>query len=265
MLLSKQMMRKFENYHFYKICIDLYFSGFSRKKINGAALFWSNEIKDIWSNFALIDTKNADSVVKAVVSFYKRIDRKPVVFITPLSKPKNLDKTLIKNGFRKESEDSLMFYIGSKKIAIPDKLVIKRVINKKDLRVFIKVFQEAYGGKGKDEPYGKLGSGYGKAFMKRFNKKMGVSYFIAFVDNKPVGIGTLICSGKFGYVCNIGTLPSYRKQGIGAAITLNCVKNALRTKRKFIYLSTEANTYNENFYNKIGFSTKIKWQGYCLV
>ena len=54
------------------------------------------------------------------------------------------------------------------------------------------------------------------------------------------------------------------KKGVGSALTINCVYDAFDKGVKFIFLQTEKGSYNEKYYNKLGFNTKFVGKGFVL-
>jgi ribosomal protein S18 acetylase RimI-like enzyme len=133
------------------------------------------------------------------------------------------------------------------------------------MKIFVNVFHKAYGGADQNEPYGNLPKGYSKCVEKAFmkNRRNPINY-IGFLNDKPVGIGSMIRSGRFAGIYNIGVIPCARKNGIGSLMTLNAVNNAIKHKANIIFLQTVADSYNEKLYKRIGFKTEFVGESFVL-
>ena len=267
-VLTNKILEETENYHC-KIQLGCYFS--SSKKIQGALLLWNDKIKDSYWNYATkinVDEKSSQGLIKKIIAFYKTKNRQPAIYFTPFTKPKNLPKLAEKFGFKLEFKDVWMFYEKTEsKIAIPQNFAIKRIKTKEEMKTFVDVFSQAYSGTTPEEPYGVLPKEYGECLLSSFRKPQKdkkVIHYLGILDNKPVGVATLIYSGRFGCIYNVGTVPSQRKKGIGSALTLNAVADSIRNKAEIIFLQTEQETFNEKYYKWLGFSPKFIGEGFVL-
>lgn len=159
-----------------------------------------------------------------------------------------------------------MFYKGNKpKVAMPENFTIKKVKTKEEMKTFVKIFNQTYGGATPKEPYGTLPPEYSEALFESFEQKQGsktVIHYFGLLDNEPISITTLIHICDYGCIYNVGTVPAKRTKGIGSALTLNCVSEAMKDGVKIIFLQTEKGSYNERFFSKLGFSPKFVGEGF---
>ena len=265
--ITDQILQEAENQH-YKFQIGCYFSG--SKKIQGALLLWSNKIKDFYWNYATkinIDESILQKLVKNIIDFYKSKNRQPAIYFTPFTTPKNLPALIRKFGFQSKYQDTWMFYEKAEpKVAMPEKFVIKQVETKEEMKVFVDIFNQCYGGATPEEPYGALPKEYGECLVDSFTQQRGkkIIHYLGLFDKKPVGIATLIFSGDYGCIYNVGTIPNHRKKGIGSALTLNAVTDSIKNSAKIVFLQTEQGSFNERYFTSLGFSTKFVGEGFVL-
>lgn len=241
---------------------ECYFTG--SKKLQDMLLLFNNRIRDYYWNYATkldIDKRSLREGIQRIVDFYKSIDRQPAIYITPFSRPKNLPEFIKTLGFQSKYRDAWMFYDNSSpKIKLPEGFTIRPVESKEEMKVFVEIFNQSYSGATPEEPYGALPKEYGECLFDSFKnsgKDKNVVNCLGFFKGNPVGIATLIYSGKFGVIYNVGTVPQLRKKGIGAALTLNAVSTSIKNDAKIVFLQTEEGSYNEAYYKKLGFSTRF--------
>jgi GNAT superfamily N-acetyltransferase len=242
--------------------LKIFFTG--SKKVSGATLFWSDKIVDyFWSYASLINTKEPEELIKEVIDFYKLKHRKPTVYVTPWTKPANLKEILQKQGFKLAYTDVWMVLQSINiDVELPSNFEIKEVTTKKDMQTFVEIFHKAYGGATPEEPYGALPKEYGESFLASFGNKPW-AHFIGYFNGKPAATASLALGNKFAGIYSIGTVPEFRKKGLGAAITKFLAKLALDKNCK-VFLATEKGSYNEKFYNKLGFKTEFTGEGFVL-
>jgi len=251
----------------YDLQQGMYFSG--RKKIAGATLLWSNKVKDSYWNFATqidVSVEKVQDLIKKVVQFYRTKNRHPTIYVTPFTNPKNLPELLGKHGFTSQLKDAWMFYKGdAPKIAMPRGLTIKRVESQTDMKTFLGVFNNAYGGATSEDPYGAIPPEYNETLATSFKENdKRIFHYLGLLNGEPVSIATLIRDEKYAGIYNVGTVANKRKLGLGTALTMYCAAEAIKNGIETVFLQTEKGTYNEKYYNKLGFSTKFIGEGFVL-
>lgn len=268
MNISPDIANAIEKAH-YRNQQGMYFSEI--EVIDGAVLLYSDIIEDFFWNYAAqINTtrERVEELIQKIITFYRNKERQPSIYLTPFAQPPDILKHLENHGFKIELKDAWMVY-DKKTLCIkkPKNLIIEEVRDIEDMEIFIKVFYEAYGGASEDEPYGKLPPTYGEALrssFKNLSKKSIITHYLGFIDKKPVGIGTLISSDEFRGIYNVGTSSNYRRMGIGSVISLKALEASKIKGNTTTYLMTEEGSYVEEFYKKLGFSTKFIGEGYVL-
>ncbi len=266
-VLTNEILEKAENEH-YKFQTGFYFSG--SEEVQGALLLWS-KIKDFYWNYATkinIDEKYPEDLINKIIDFYKTKNRQPAIYFTPFTKTRNLPDIIGKFGFKLKYKDAWMFYEGAEpKFEMPENFTIKPAETSEERKIFIDIFKQSYGGATPDEPYGALPKEYSECIFESFLKSQkgkNIIHYLGILGDKPVSIATLIYSGEFGCIFNVGTIPNYRKKGIGKAMTLNAVADSIKNRAKIVFLQTEQGSFNEKYYTKLGFSTKFIGEGFVL-
>ena len=196
-----------------------------------------------------------------MISFnvFKEKDRTPAVCVTPFTRPKDLSSLLKASGFRLQEKEAWMFYEKPDNIPeIPESVRITPVETEEDRKNYITIFKKAYGGATPDEPYGELPPEYCELIIDSFKKesyKAKVLNLIAFHNNRPAGIASILFSDKYAYIYSIGVAPEMRRKGISSALAGFCISKAQEKKIENIFLITEHKSTNEKIYEKLGFST----------
>ncbi len=268
--ITDRQLRAAENAQ-YRMQLGIYFSKI--EKIDGATILFSDTIEDVfWNYAATVNAKeeNLEGLVERVVEFYRSRNRQPCIYVTPFSRPQSLSAYLRDRSFQVVFRDAWMFHEGktSQTIIQPTDLRIKEVSSKADMGSFVKVFNQAYGGTpSENEPYGGLAAYYGEALLASFSEVQRgkrVWHYLATIGDHVVGIASLISSRGYAGIYNVGTLPEYRRKGIGALLSLRAVEDSEKQGNKVLFLQTEGGSYVERFYEKLGFSTKFVGEGYEL-
>lgn len=263
---TNEILEEAENMN-YKFQTGCYFSG--TKKIQGTLLSWSDKIKDPdWNHATNIDVDEAsvEELIEQIITFYKKKDRLPAIYFTPFTKPNNLNQTISKLGFKSSYKDVWMFYEKDEpKVTMPENFIIKPVETEEEMKTFVDIFHQAYGGATPEEPYGDLPKEYGESLFDSFTnpqKDKTTIHYLGILDKKPIGIATLIYSGNFGCFYNLGSIPNQRKKGIGKALTFNAISDSIKNNAKIVFLQTEQGSFNEKYFTGLSFSTKFVGEGF---
>lgn len=207
-------------------------------------------------NYALTNQVLNQEELTEIEEKMKVLKRKPAVYFENKKELEPLVKMLLANNFKKDYEDSWMFYRGGE--VNSDRFnAVKKVENEEDLEVFLKTFDKCYQEDDSQNPYGGLGD-YLKVAKEAWKNHHGINrveYFIGFKENLPVAVATLNNYEKIGYISNVGSIKEVRGEGFGKLITLYCVKASQEHGNITHCLATEEGTYPNEFYKRIGFET----------
>ena len=239
---------------------NIFFTGM--KKTENAKFLWNDRIRDLYWNYASqvdVHESEAKRFIREVIAFFKEKGRIPAVCVTPFTRPKGLPSLLKGSGFKVQEKEAWMFYEKQdSKQDMPENIRITSVRTKEDEKNYINLFRKAYGGATPDEPYGELPQEYCELIIDSFKNKNShntVLNLVAYHDNKPAGIASVIFSDDFAYIYSIGVIPEKRKKGISSALARYCISKAQKKNIENIFLITEHESTNEKIYEKLGFST----------
>lgn len=209
---------------------------------------------------------NASETLKDINARFSKLDRNPVISISPFTRPERLSELLESDGFEMQYKDVWMFYHGKGvRQALDASVSIKTVDDQKSLDVFIDTFNRSYSGTDPDEPYGEAPAEWGETFYTGFGlERPGrhVRFYILYFDKSPASV--LLTSSMEGYggIYGVGTVPEMRGKGLGTSLTLYGVHKLLDHGAKHVFLQTEKDTYNEKLYKKMGFKTEWESQSW---
>src|SRR3989344_901218 len=212
--------------------------------------------KSVYWNNALVNRVLTERELKEIEGNFRKLKRETIIYFERSVSNEKLQKILFRRGYRQAYEDSWQFW-GGVTVDETHFKSIRKVKTKEDLGVFLKTFDACYQ---KDDPqnvYGELGD-YLKAAEKSWHNHLAsdlLEYFVVFKEKEPVAVSTLSSYDGLGYISNVGSLLSVRGKGYGKAATLYCVKTSLRRGNTVHCLATEAGSYPNAFYQRIGFYT----------
>ena len=194
-----------------------------------------------------------------MIDFFKKKDRIPAVCVTPFTRPKGLPSLLKDSGFKVQEKEAWMFYKKQDNMQdMPENIRIILVETEEDEKNYISIFRKAYGGATPDEPYGELPPEYCELIIDSFRKESGsnkVLNLVAYPDDKPAGIASVLFSDNYAYIYSIAVVPEKRRKGISSALARYCISKAQKKNIENIFLITEHESTNEKIYEKLGFST----------
>ena len=196
----------------------------------------------------------------------KLLNRKPAVYLENKENLQPLVNFLKEKGYKFNFEDSWMFHSGAS-IDTSRFDQIKKVTNESELKVFLKTFGACYQ---KDDPqnaYGELGAylNVTEKIWHHHHQTNRLEYFIVYNNNKPVAVSSLTNYKEIGYISNVGSLREVRGQGLGKIASLYCVEQSKKNGNTEHCLATEEGTYANEFYKRIGFSTRFTAVGYVKI
>ncbi len=173
--------------------------------------------------------------------------------VTPLTRPRSFSSTLKAAGFKAEDAQSVMVLKDpATKSELTPNLVIKQVATAKDIDVFDRLMFAIFG----------MPNEWKDSFdeFTRESIQSGWMFYLGYVGETPVGTCALFSSGSVGGIFNVGTLAEYRKQGIGAALTLHALTDSVAAGNLVHTLQAETGGNAERLYEKLGFRADHKIQ-----
>jgi len=216
---------------------------------SGTSSFWNN---------ALVVTVLSQDQIHSVANKLQELQRNPAFYFEDCTELKPFADTLLADGYKQESEDSLMFHSGED-IDTSRFDSVKKVDTTEELEVFLETFDNCYRKDDPLNPYGELGEYLisTRSAWEKHHETNRIEYFIVYDDAEPVAVATLTNHNGLGYISNVGSLMSVRGKGFGKLATLYCVWHSRNNGNTNHFLATEAGTNPNSFYSAIGFETRF--------
>lgn len=250
-----------ENFHFH--CQQtMYFS--SIKSFDGGMALLSDTITDTNWNFITRIFCNTEEELLQIVNCGENIlaqyDRKLSMLLTPSCQisdkvvefiNKNYNKGLVLAWMVKEDLSN------NKEPVFPRGFKIRIIDKENDRELFIRTFLESKQTFRAGEPFGKLPDYYGTALRNSFERSSvyDIDYYMAFLDNQPVGIGTLHSNGPLAAVYGVGMFSTLRGKGFGTLFMNKMMLDIYKKGVKKMFLMTAKDSYVEKWYEALGYRT----------
>ena len=139
---------------------------------------------------------------------------------------------------------------GHDEVAINFDIMIERVTTVPGLTAFCTILNGVF-----DFPLKELI----KFFPARHFEEKRIQHYLAFVNDQPVGSGTLICADGVASIWNVCTLDSFRQQGVATALVHRMLVDAGERGADLIMLFSTAHAFR--LFSKFGFDiyTQRQW------
>ena len=167
--------------------------------------------------------------------------------VGPSSRPPNIDTFLQERGlFHHETEPGMALDLYRYNEAIPAAtgVTIHPVTTAELLQQWIRIWE--FGSS--EEMIDLWFTLYSAIFQDKVSR---LHLYLGFVDGKPVATSGIFFAGGVASIGPIGTLPSYRGQGIGGTMTLAALREARAEGYRVAVLT--ASSMGINIYRRIGF------------
>ncbi len=211
-----------------------------------------------FANYALVNRKLTSKEIQNIESEFAKIERRPCIYF--VNDPQlEMFENIITYGYEKKWEDSWMFY-EDKPVDLHSQVKkIKEINTPEMLELFLNTFDSCYQKDDPQNPYGEVKDyiiNCRKAWLK-FWGTTRLKYFLVYEDNVPVATSILDSFEGMGYISGVGSLVRARGKGYGKLATLYAVDQSIRLKNTEHVLATEEGTYPNEFYKRIGFTTRF--------
>jgi len=226
-------------------------------------LAWHNRAVDAYSNLASqlnIPSGEVFSTLEEITGFFTEHRRKTTMYLTPFSTPAKLSDVLQLQGFALAYQEAWMYYRSlCVSPRLPPRVTVDTVTDQETMRFFVEVFNGAYSGLDPREPYGQAPPEWGETLYSSFNLQMTgrrVEYYMLREDGIPAAVLLTSEIEEYAGIYSVGTVPEMRGKGYGSLITLYALAELQRRGAKVVFLQTEKDSYNQEFYQKLGFLTE---------
>jgi len=230
---------------------------FSEKQNILSGLFCTSSWIDdyYWNTFCSFKESNPQKVYEVVSENFKKKNRSPAFYIDVTCTPKSMMDFLLNKGFSYEKEIWMVFDRDPLIQDVPNLNIIP--VNETDKEEFLKIFSISFGGESTTaDGYGDIPPTYLSSLKDSLsgNAINGVehNHFIAKLNDKTVGCGSIHVGNKYAGLYNVGTLPDYRGKGIGSAISVKAFKTAEEKNIKKVFFQTQPGGSVQKFYEGLG-------------
>lgn len=197
----------------------------------------------------------ASNDIEQIISRIKELNIPVLWFVTPMSRPKNLQNLLKGYGFTYQNDWKAMA-IDLKTVPedfnIPEGMEIKEVLNLEELKTWTDVLVKSF-------EFPEIAVYYKKYFINSGTQNLNFHYYIGLFNGKPAASAVLFNGEGAAGIFYIGTIPNVRRKGIAKTMVYHLLSEA---KNKGYNISIlQASEMGYPLYEKIGFkkyyTTKI--------
>ena len=236
----------------------------NKKETENYVLCTSKTMDDYFWNIVYFKNKINDEIIKETENEFKSINRTPSIYISRDDENYIDNKnSLISKGYKLNNTDVYMKLEEDKEIEINKS--IKIVENETEYNDFMKVLASAYNDtlENSDENVyaDAVTDCYYKAVKNTINSKEHI-HIIVYDKNIPVSVATLSYVDGVGGINNVGTAQGYWNKGYGKQLIKFLINKFYELGGKILILSTEYQSKNQLFYERLGFKEKYVMEQY---
>ncbi|MBU3957365.1 GNAT family N-acetyltransferase [Patescibacteria group bacterium] len=229
-------------------------------KLKGAWLLLNDTLPETFCNLAVAirtTQRDAPHLLSLVDKYFEGKPTKVAFQVTPATTPKNFAELLFAYGFKKAYSESWMVH--NKKITHPrvKEVEMIKVQTAAQMRKFIELFNSFGGNLPKSKRMNKFYEGVLWNSFKKRQSQIEVRHYLAILNQKPVGFGSLVVAKNYISIYNIGVLKQVRNRGIGKVLVNKLITDAKKLKGKGIFLQTTAGSLAQKFFKKMGFDIRF--------
>jgi len=250
-MVNFEFLRKYQ-----KLQYTIMFDRFT--ELDFAIVAFCDEDKSPFWNYTLTDHVLSEKELLKIEEIMVSSNRKSAVYFENKQELQSLKELLETEGYKKEYEDSWMFWAGGELDSSRFSLV-KKVTNSEELKLFLETFNNCYQKNDPQNVYGELGDylKVSEKVWKKHSRRNRLEYFMIYKGDKPVAVSTLTNHDGIGYISNVGSLREVRGEGFGKIASLYPVSQSIKNGNLEHCLATEEGTYPNEFYKRIGFETRF--------
>ena len=216
---------------------------------------WQSRV--FMANFNELDA--SENILK-IISRLKKLKIPVLWFISPMSKPRNLQDLLKEYNFTYQNKWKAMaidLKNVPKEFNIPESMEIKKVNSLEELKTWTDVLVKSF-----EFP---LLESYKKYFIKAGLENLNFNYYLGYFNGNPVATSIIFKGKGTAGMFYIGTIQESRREGIASAL-VNYILNEAKNEGYNICV-LQASEMGYPLYKKIGFkeyyTTNIyRWNNY---
>lgn len=238
---------------------------FDKKEENENYILCSSKVMDdyFW-NIAYLKTNFNEKMLNELEEKFNNINRNPSLYIGCDEDNYSENKSfIIKTGYEINNTDVFMQLITPHKSEI--NIEIKVVENEKEYNDFMKVLSSAYNDTIENSEENVYADAVTECYYNAVKNTINSNkhyHIIAYADNIPVSVATLNYIDGVGGINNVGTAQGYWNKGYGKQVLTYLIDLFEKLGGGILTLSTEHNSKNQKFYEKLGFEEKYVMEQY---
>ena len=165
--------------------------------------------------------------------------------------------------------DAWMFLELSQKSVAPlsGKLILQVCKTQEERDRYVTVFMRSFSGSDPHEPYGALPPTYAEATRRSFDSILprGAFYhYLIMYEGVCAGCVLLGVADKLAGLYALGIVPEFRGKIFPRLLARHTIQKALEQGAEIAFLQTEAGSYNDKLFSKVGFKTFDKFVGIVI-
>lgn len=264
--MNNEIIKRCERAHYF-MQLSSYFS--ELKDLPGVSFAYTELVSDTWYNQAynIHNVSNSKSkeletymedILQKSSAFFNNHNRETCFYLTPATTPANFDVFLQSKGFAKFDEEAWMFFDFSQNISVKSdsNITIKDVENN-NLQLFGQIYQKTLPGPEVE--------GYIKCVKNGFLSQpplVDIKYFMAFYNNIPVGMLSLLSFEKYSGLYAVAVDEDYQNKGICKALVSAAVDACKKRGTEYLFLQTGNGESSQQAFEHMNFRTEFIRTGY---
>lgn len=231
---------------------------------------YSTPLKDAWLNIVTHLTATSSDVpalIKKAKSFYLPRKRSPAFYCALFTQQELID-AFKRHGCKEAFCDVWMFLPLSESRKVEGSSIrLHLCSSSEDGELFIATYMKSYSGVDPHEPYGALPEEYREAKRQFLATKIPgreICHFLIMRSDECVGCVEIGVDKHLAGLYALGIVPAYRGKIFPRTIATLCVNEARARGATTAFLQTEAGSYNEKLFARMGFVALEKKCGLVL-
>jgi hypothetical protein len=192
-----------------------------------------------------------EGLIAEVEGHFTAVDMPATIFVSPACTPVDLPQRLRHHGFVRQPEREAWMVLedlARLKTPSPTPRIAVRQIGADQALAFARIFMAAFG----------MPVEMAEQMAQLLQPSMclpDVHHYMAFWDDEPVGVSSLLCYEHFGILGSAGVLPDRRGSRAATNMTIQAITDAQAHHVDTLMLQTSAGTRLERFLRINGFRT----------
>ena len=214
----------------------------------GGALAFSYDLKMVFFHRVVqVDVENTrvDELIDDALHHFLQKDFDCVFTLSPLDRPNDFGKRLLRRGFKQGLLASAMVYDHHPISPAPISPVAEITkIDQDHFEIWSDLMCRNF-----DFPLAMVEAG------RSWSTEPDLEHYIASTNGTAVGTALLYSQNGMGYIDLVGTLPEFRRRGIASGLVLRAIADPQAAGNRWTALEAETGTYAEQLYERLGFRT----------